>query len=298
MTVDCSRFSFHPWQDYFGVVMQQGRVQLDADWNEWVAELGRRLQAGTMDILGPAEAGRAVVPSTTPGGFEILAQPGDVTIGVGRVYVDGLLVENHGAAPVEWEPRLAELTGTAALSFFAQPYLPFNAANQPAPANVFNRPVLAGGPHLFYLDVWQREVTHLHDPDLVEKAVGVDTTARLQTVWQVRVLTEHGRCDLRDGRRRGAGLVGADPAFGRAAHYVHRRSARRPESVSRPARRRLQGAREPALPRGDPSRRTAGDRDVQVVARQRDRCDARDRSPRRRAARRRKPGPRRRARLP
>src|SRR4029077_6789116 len=38
------------------------------------------------------------------------------------------------------------------------------------------------------LDVWDREVTHFKQPDLVESAVGVDTTSRLQTVWQVRVL--------------------------------------------------------------------------------------------------------------
>lgn len=192
MSVDCSRFTFHPWKDYFGVVMQQGRVQLDADWNEWVAELARRLQAGAMDTLGPAEAGRAVVPSTTPTGFQITAQAGGFTIGVGRVYVDGLPAENHGGPANAWDPRLAETAGTAAISFFEQPYLPFNATNQPAPADVFNRPVLAGGPHLVYLDVWQREVTHLHDADLVEKAVGVDTTARTQIAWQVRVLQNPG----------------------------------------------------------------------------------------------------------
>ena len=44
------------------------------------------------------------------------------------------------------------------------------------------------GTHLAYLDVWQREVTHLEDPDLIETAIGVDTASRLQTVWQVRVL--------------------------------------------------------------------------------------------------------------
>lgn len=192
MSVDCSRFTFHPWKDYFGVVMQQGRVQLDADWNEWVGQFSRRLQAGTMDTLGPTNAGRAVVPSTTPNGFEILAVAGGVTIGVGRVYVDGLLVENHGAQPTVWDARLAELTGTTAVSIFEQPYLPYNAAVEEAPADVFNRPVLEGGPHLVYVDVWQREVTHLIDPDLVEKAVGVDTTARLQTVWQVRVLQNIG----------------------------------------------------------------------------------------------------------
>ena len=79
------------------------------------------------------------------------------------------------------------------MSFFAQPYLPFNESDEDPPADVFNRPVLRnGGPHLVYLDVWQREVTHLQDPDLVEKAVGVDTTARTQTVWQVRVLQNVG----------------------------------------------------------------------------------------------------------
>ena len=180
MSFDASRFSFHPWNDYLGVVMQQGRVQLDSDWNEWVAELGRRLQAGTMDTVG-----RAVVPRTTPEGFQILAAGGALTIGVGRMYVDGLMAENHGTAPVQWDATLAEQVGGAPVPFLDQPYLPFNDSNQPAPANLFDRPVLSGGPHLVYLDVWQRELTHLQAPDLVEKAVGVDTTGRLQTVWQV-----------------------------------------------------------------------------------------------------------------
>ena len=57
------------------------------------------------------------------------------------------------------------------------------------------------GPHLAYLDVWQREVTHWQYPDLVEKAVGVDTTTRLQTVWQVKLLSNIGNatCATPDG---------------------------------------------------------------------------------------------------
>src|SRR5512144_2984247 len=102
MSFDISRVTFDPWKDFFGVVMQQGRVQLDSDWNEWVAELQRRLQAGTMDTFG-----RAVVPRTTPDGFNILATGGALTIGRGRIYVDGLLAENHGAAPQVWDPNLA-----------------------------------------------------------------------------------------------------------------------------------------------------------------------------------------------
>jgi Family of unknown function (DUF6519)/Right handed beta helix region len=192
MSVDCSRFTFDPWKDYLGVLMQQGRVQLDADWNEWLSAFLRRVQAGTLDTFGPAEAGHAIVPSTTPKGFQILVESGVLTIGPGRLYVDGILVENHGGPEIGWDARLAELRGASAVPLFEQPYLPFNEADQPAPADVFDRPDLAGGPHLVYVDVWQREVTHLQDRDLVEKAVGVDTTARVQTVWQVGLLPDVG----------------------------------------------------------------------------------------------------------
>ncbi|HEV3150323.1 MAG TPA: DUF6519 domain-containing protein, partial [Acidobacteriaceae bacterium] len=61
MSFDNSRFTFDPRKNYSGVVMEQGRVQLDSDWNEWLAELNRRIQAGTLDMLGSA-----VYPATTP----------------------------------------------------------------------------------------------------------------------------------------------------------------------------------------------------------------------------------------
>ena len=197
MSFDGSRFTFDPWNDFAGVVMQQGRVQLDSDWNEWLAELGRRIRAGTLDTFG-----RAVVPVTTKTGFQITpAQDaaGNVTIaiGPGRMYVDGLPAENHGlpapnpqqwippagTGPVTgqfWDSALEELRGAANVPYEQQPYYPNVSALAPFPQ--------AGGPYLIYLDVWQREVTFLENPDLVEKAVGVDTTGRLQTVWQVKWL--------------------------------------------------------------------------------------------------------------
>jgi Family of unknown function (DUF6519)/Malectin domain len=183
MTFDCSRFPFDPWNDYFGVVLQQGRVQLDSDWNECLSELARRIQAGTMDTVG-----RAVYPATTPYGFKINASVDTnnlqhVTIGAGRMYVDGLLAENHGLpASVQWDPSLAELSCTAPgaaeveVDFTQQPYYP--GAALPS----------GNGPFLAYLDVWRRPVTYLNDPSLVEVAVGVDTTGRMQTVWQVNLL--------------------------------------------------------------------------------------------------------------
>jgi hypothetical protein len=185
MTFDVSRFPFDPTKDYLGVVKQQGRVDLDSDWNEFQAELARRIQAGTIDAFG-----RAVVPATTPYGFKINASVDvsgqeHVTIGAGRMYVDGLLIENHGTLPAaSWDPSLAELNwappggAEVDLDYTQQPYFPGGAPPLPG----------GNGPFLVYVDVWRRPVSWLDDPNLIEVAVGVDTTGRLQTAWQVRLL--------------------------------------------------------------------------------------------------------------
>src|SRR6185295_8624776 len=176
---DYSRIRFDPKNDFSAVLMQQGRVQLDSDWNELAALHDRRWRAETTDIIG-----RGTVPKETPEGFRIQIAAGGLTIGRGRIYVDGLLAENHGKAPLEFDPVLAERRGTLPMPYNEQPYFPNVNAVAPAPTT--------GGPHLLYLDVWQREVTFLEDLHLIEKAVGVDTTTRLQTVWQVKILANVG----------------------------------------------------------------------------------------------------------
>jgi hypothetical protein len=192
MSFDNSRFTFNHLNDYCGVVIEQGRVQMDSDWNEWLAELSRRIQAGTLDILG-----RAAYPATTPAAFQITATGTSLMIGPGRMYVDGLLAENHGAlttvAPV-WDPALAEMSlapqppfpppvspaaPTGSLDYTAQPYMPSGTTLPAAPLGSF----------LAYLNVWLRPVTWLEDPNLIDKAVGVDTSGRLQTAWQVNLLS-------------------------------------------------------------------------------------------------------------
>jgi hypothetical protein len=184
MSFDNSRFPFNPWNDYLGVVMQQGRVQLDSDWNEWQAEFARRIQAGSLDIIG-----RSGVPSTTPFAFQV-SQPSQdssgtwhVTIGVGRIYVDGLLAQNHGSTGlVQWDSALAEWVGApqTPTDYTSQPYLPEPVALPTPPTG----PTLI----LVYLDVWQRDVSYIEDPNLVDQAVGIDTTGRRQTIWQVKFL--------------------------------------------------------------------------------------------------------------
>jgi len=181
---DYTRWTFDPEKDYSEVFKQQGRVDLDADWNEFVEMIYRRWRAETVDIIG-----RAVVPESTPDAFFITPSgPSMFTIGIGRMYVDGLLAECHGLTPIVFDPILGELDGTLPIPFNAQPYYP-NPNPLPTPGPAVD---------LVYLDVWQREVIALQDLDIREKALGgPDTTTRVQTVWQVKILPNTGAhaCD-------------------------------------------------------------------------------------------------------
>ena len=193
MSFDLSRKHFSSLDNYLGVIMQQGRVQTDADWNTLVDQFARRMQAESLDTFGPA-----VVPRETPDGFLVSGSVADFEIGAGRIYVDGILAENHTGV-LKWDARLAEISGTARLSgadldaapsgssgttpYSGQPYYP-NPPDLPSGEN-----------YLVYVDVWQRDITHLQDEGLVDVAVGVDTTARRQTVWQVKFLDGVGDID-------------------------------------------------------------------------------------------------------
>lgn len=174
MSGDYSRKTFKANHNYSGVLMQQGRVHLDADWNEQVEINLRRQRAETVDIIG-----RAVVPMETLDGFKVELNAGQLSIYPGRMYVDGLLAENHGTAPNQFYSVLDEKRGTQPVLYQDQPFFPNAQLIAPLPSS---------GAHIAYLDTWQREVTYLQEPGLVEPAVGVDTTARWQTVWQVKVL--------------------------------------------------------------------------------------------------------------
>ena len=177
MTVDISRKSFRPRENYAGLIWQQGRVELDSERNEDWRIGDRQRRIGMLDLVG-----HCGYPRTLPDSFQIGVSLGALTIGAGRMYVDGLLAENHGlpeelGGTVAFDLPHEEERGTDPVPFDQQPWRPGVVAPDPA-----------DGRHLVYLDVWRRVVTYLEDPALVEPAVGVDTTGREQTVWQVRAL--------------------------------------------------------------------------------------------------------------
>lgn len=189
MSADFSRVRSNPLLNYAGVELKQGGVLLDADANELVAILDRRLRALAGDVLG-----RATVGANTPDAFRITVENtssgATLLIGPGRLYVDGLLAENHGRvldAEAVFDPLLGEPCFTQPVTWQQQPW---GREDEKLPSS---------GRHIVFLDVWNRELTHLEQTDLVETAVGVETSSRLQTVWQVRVLQEEVPNDVTCG---------------------------------------------------------------------------------------------------
>ena len=89
MKGDFTRITFRPRKRYTGVRMQQGRVQIDADWNEQ-ADIQTHLdRTEATDTIGHAGAPKAA------SGFQIVPTPdeADLALSPGRFYVDGVLCE-------------------------------------------------------------------------------------------------------------------------------------------------------------------------------------------------------------
>jgi Family of unknown function (DUF6519) len=164
MRGDFSRLSWHPGNGYRRVMLQQGRVLLDADFNGQGELSARALRILTRDLLGP-HAGPA-----DELGFGIEADGDTFAITRGRYYVDGLLAVN---APNEANP-------IAPLGYADQEAFPF-----PGSVAQFTE----GKPYFFFLDVWERGVSWLEDASIRDAALGgPDTALRGELVWQVRAI--------------------------------------------------------------------------------------------------------------
>jgi len=185
MKGDFTRDTFQPAKHFSRVLMQQGRVTLDADFNEQAAISLRYLRTLARDIIGPyaAPAGKDANGDDL-GGFKLKLDPGpDISISKGCYYVDGILVENH----------------TDNCTYKKQPdYQP------PADDPLLKAP--AGEQAFFvYLDVWERHITPIDDDSIREKALGgPDTCTRAKVVWQVKalLLTEDLKTEMADANKK------------------------------------------------------------------------------------------------
>ena len=168
MKGDFFRDTFDAAKHFFGVRMQQGRVQLDADWNEQAGITLHYLRSLAADLIGPHGG---------PGdGFKISRLPAaaeqaltGLGIAAGHYYVVGLLCENLAEAGNQGESA----------TYWTQRDYPVGTE-----AGALPQP-----PFLAYLDVWERLVTVVEDPTVREPPLGgPDTRTRVQLVWQVKVL--------------------------------------------------------------------------------------------------------------
>src|SRR6186713_811094 len=100
MRGDFSRETFDPLRHFSRVLVQQGRLQLDADSNEQSDILLHYLRTLASDLIG-GHGGPGV-------GFTIGKLAGgpkpDFSIAPGRYYVDGVLAEN-GATDLEYKKQ-------------------------------------------------------------------------------------------------------------------------------------------------------------------------------------------------
>ena len=203
------------------------------------------------------------------------------------MYVDGLLAENHGVGAAGFDPLLAESTGTADTPYDEQPYWP---TPDPLPD---------GGTHLAYLDVWQREVTHLEDPGPrrdrrrrrhdrahADRLAGARCSRTSASVDVRHRRRRHPRLARRDRARRPAG---SRPTRSRSTPTTTRASCRRPAATAasrtRPTASRSTTAARRGRRRSSGRATTARSRCPVVEMVSTDRAAARVGRPGRRAAR-------------
>jgi hypothetical protein len=164
MTSDRARVTYDSSRRYQGVIAQQGRVSLEADWNEAQAITAAQLEARTLDFAGPA--------GSPDRGFQITpivddddVATGDLKVSPGTLYVGGQRVSiarhvRYGDQP-EWIDHERD--------------------------RLWRDVEIPEHPHeLVYLLAREQEVSAVEDPALRDVALGgPDTSQRLCIVQRV-----------------------------------------------------------------------------------------------------------------
>ena len=175
MKGDFARMSFDPALHYSQVFQQQGRVLLEADWNEQGRIQLHLLRAFVRDLVGPCWApggGFALTTSSTdPNGNQKALPLTDWQLAPGHCYVDGVLCVNESPC-----------------SLAQQPQAPTPDYGVGDGKSGFENPPAS---FALWLDVWERHLCALEAPGIADLALdGIDTASRAQVVWQVRLLDQ------------------------------------------------------------------------------------------------------------
>ncbi|MDX2507030.1 MAG: DUF6519 domain-containing protein [Gammaproteobacteria bacterium] len=170
---DFTRDTFNPMDRFSRVLMQQGRVQLDADWNEQNSIILHYLRNLACDV-GSEHWGPKV-----GAGFEIMGSEGSgekkLFICPGHYYVNGILC----VADLDQDGNLLNYSNQSDYP------LPPGESIQDIDPKIISGQVSA----LVYLDVWERHFTYINDDSMREVALGgPDTATRAKIIWQVKIL--------------------------------------------------------------------------------------------------------------
>jgi hypothetical protein len=175
MKGDFARVSFDPTLHYSQVFQQQGRVLLEADWNEQAHIQLHLLRTLVRDLVGPcwaAGSGFAITSSiTNPDGSNKPLPLTDWQLAPGHFYVDGILCVNEAACTLAQQPNA--------------PTPDYGVADG---KSGFENPPAS---FALWLDVWERHLCAVEAPRIADVALdGVDTASRAQVVWQLRLLDQ------------------------------------------------------------------------------------------------------------
>ncbi len=153
---DFTRDSFDPKKHFSQVMMQQGRVMLDSEFNELQQILTHQLRTLAKTLIGDHggfDKGFEIeVPTKTD------ESKNKFKIHRGSYYVDGILCENEEELNYSEQYWAEELPKPNDLRYY-----------------------------LVYLDAWERSIGKIQDESVLERALdGVDTAARSKIEWIVR----------------------------------------------------------------------------------------------------------------
>jgi len=173
MGSDRSRVSYDAKQQYRSVVMQQGRVTVEADWNEAQDIVNEEIRKEALDIIGPAgtpDNGYQITPPRVTKAF-------DFSVNSGTMYVGGICASLD--QPVTYSDQSDWLDRSDDPVWVDLP------GGSTFPAHEF-----------VYLYLREQEVSAVEDSSLKEVALGgPDTAARTRLIQHiVRLGTNVANC--------------------------------------------------------------------------------------------------------
>ncbi|MCW3097920.1 MAG: hypothetical protein JWL77_3538 [Chthonomonadaceae bacterium] len=161
MGSDRARRTYDAAQHYHNVVMQQGRVLLESDWNESQEILQATLQQTALAVVGPSgtsdDGYRIVFPEgRTDAQFDFYMEPGTMLVGGQRIGLRERIAINNQP---DWKTR---------------PRVEFDAPPER---------------ELAYLEIYEQEISATEDPSLRDVALGgPDTCQRTRLMQRVHRL--------------------------------------------------------------------------------------------------------------